>query len=164
LGAAGPTGASGTTGQGGVTAFGTGSVTVTGFAFADVPGLTTTFTVPATANGTVVYISTDGGVGPALTCTVASCSVLVDINIVVDGASVPHGGFQRLSCFDNAAVWQGPTAFWSMSQMLALAPGVHTVKVQARLAGSFNAPGGALVSSGDGTIIQGELSTLVINK
>jgi len=144
--------------------FGTGSLTVTGFTFADVPGLSTTITVPVTPNGTFVYISTDGGVGPALTCTVASCSVLVDISLMVDGVPMPHAGFQRISCFDNAAVWQGPTAFWSMSQVVTLAPGVHTIKVQARLAGSFNAPGGALVSAGDGTIIQGELSALVINK
>jgi len=163
-GATGATGPTGTTGQAGSTVFGTASLTVTAFTFADVPGLNTTVTVPSTPGGSFVYISTDGGVGPALTCTVASCSVIVDVTLVVDGATLPHAGFQRISCFDNAAVWQAPTAFWSMSQVLTLAPGAHTIRVQARLAGSFNAPGGALVSSGDGTIIQGELSALVINK
>jgi hypothetical protein len=51
-----------------------------------------------------------------------------------------------------------------MHQALNLAAGSHTFKVQARLAGSFNAPGGALVSAGDSTAIQGELTLLVLNK
>jgi len=144
--------------------FGTGSLTVTAFTFADVPGLNTVITVPATANGSFVYISTDGGVGPAFTCTVASCSVIVDVVLMVDGAPPAHAGLQRISCFDNAAIWQLPTAFWSMSQVINLAPGPHTIKVQARLAGSLNASGGAIVSAGDGTIIQGELTTLVLDK
>jgi hypothetical protein len=139
-------------------------LTTTGFTFADVPGLTATFTVPSAPAGSFVYIETDGGVAPALTCTVTSCSVIVDVRILVDGAQPAHGGFQRLSCFNNDANWQAPTAFWGIGQVLSLSPGVHTVKVQARLAGSFNAPGGALVSAGDGTTIQGSLNALVLNR
>jgi hypothetical protein len=139
-------------------------VTITAFTYADVPGLNTTITVPASPGGSFVYIETDGGVIPAITCTVPACSVIVDIQLIVDGAALAHGGFQRISCFNNAANWQAPSAFWSMGQVVNLSPGTHTIKVQTRLAGSNNAPGGALVSAGDGTIIQGGLNALVLNK
>jgi hypothetical protein len=160
----GPTGVTGTTGQTGTYVWGTAPLTVTAFVYADVPGLNTTITVPASPGGSFVYIETDGGIIPALTCTVTSCSVIVDVQLIVDGAPLTHGGLQRISCFNNAANWQGPTGFWGMGQVVTLAPGPHTIKVQARLAGSFQAPGGALVSAGDNTIIQGGLSALVLNR
>lgn len=159
----GATGATGTTGQSGTMVWGTSSLTVTNLTFADIPGLTATFTVPNSPAGSFVYISTDGGTIPAFNCAVADCSVIVDVQVVVDGAAAPvHGGFQRISAMNSG--WQNPTEFWGISQVLTLAPGAHTVKVQARLAGQRNTAGGALVSAGDASTIQGELNVLVLNR
>jgi hypothetical protein len=124
----------GPTGQDATSVYGTASLTVTTFTLVDIPGLTTTVTVPANS---VLYISTDGGVTLANTATVASASAQVDIALLIDGSVVPRGGFHRLSVFDNTAVWQDPIENWSMAVTAPLAPGNHTIKVQARLAGSF---------------------------
>ena len=150
----------GPTGQDAISAYGTGSLTTTTFTFADVPGLTTTVNVPANS---VLYISTDGGISPALTATSASTSVIVDVALFIDG-TVSRGGFTRVSVLDNGGVWQQPTGSWSLALTAPLTPGNHTIKVQARLAGSLNAPGGAIVSSGDSTILQGSLNVLTIAK
>ena len=163
-GQTGPAGLAGTTGQSALTVFGTSSLSASAFVFADVPGLTQIITVPATVNGSIVYISTDGGVTPGSGCQLSSCSVVVDVSLKVDGLPLPHGAFQRVSVFDNAAVWPGPTGSWGIAQAVPLGPGSHTISVIARLAGQFNGGGLGLVSGGDGTITQGELSVLILNK
>jgi hypothetical protein len=169
-GATGPTGATGVTGatgapgggptgQDAVTAYGTGSLTTTSFTFASVPGLSATVNVPANS---VMYLSTNGGITFAQAASSASASVIVDVVLEVDGSVLPHGAFQRVSVLDNAAEWTSPTGNWSMAQTVTLSPGTHTISVLARLSGSLDAPGGALVSGGDNTVLQGALNVLTI--
>ena len=148
----------GPTGQNAVTAYGTGALATT-FTLADVPGLSTTVNVPANS---VLYISTEGGARgndghrSERQRGCGHCAPLVDGNIV------PRGGFRRVYALDNAAVWQDPVESWSLALTAPLAPGNHTIRVQARLAGSFNSPGGAIVSAGDGTLLQGTLNVVTI--
>jgi hypothetical protein len=164
IGPTGATGPTGTTGQTGATVFGTGEFNITSFTFANVPGLTTMITVPVTANGSFVYIESDGGVAFATMCTNARCSIIADVQLLVDGAPLPHGGFQRISCLDNTAIWVDVSTYWSMAQVVSLAPGTHTITVQARLNNSLFQPLGGVVSGGDGDVLQGELTALVLNQ
>jgi hypothetical protein len=143
--------------------FGTAGLVLTTTTFTGVPGLTTTVKVPVTANGSVVYIETDGGVGVPNACGNSACLVIVDVEIVVDGAPLPHGGYQRIVTQANDAVFAAPTAYWSMAQAVSLAAGTHSITVEASLVGTFAEPG-ALVSGGDASVLQGELTALVVNK
>jgi hypothetical protein len=121
-------------------------------------------TVPVTPNGSFVYIHTDGGVGFFTVCTSNRCSVVVDVQLIVDGAPLPHGGFQRIMALDNATIWADVFAYWSMNQVAILAPGSHTITVQARLNNANFQPLGGVVSGADGDVKQGELTALVLNQ
>jgi hypothetical protein len=141
------------------TVFGTAGVDVSSSAFTDVPGLTANLNV--TSSG-LVFISTDGGVG--ITCGTANCAAQVDVAVVVDGTPLPRGAFERLFVADNGAVVQEPTAYWSMSQAIPFATGSHQIKVQARLFSSTNTGGSATVSGGDGAVLQGALTVLILKR
>src|SRR3954447_20212004 len=72
----------GLSGQDAITAVGTGSLIATTSNFVQVPGLRATVNVPADS---ILYISTDGGIGFAVAATTASASVAVDVVLKVDG-------------------------------------------------------------------------------
>ena len=122
-------------------------------AFTTVPGLSQTIVVPANA---VVYISTDGGI---LTDSInANAGSTVDVVITLDGFFLANSGFRRLSTSHELS--GGGFTQWSAAQVLSVSPGSHTITVQARLA-----EGAAARVSGDFTsVLQGQLTTLIINR
>jgi hypothetical protein len=156
-GAAGTPGTAGTTGQLGNGVFGTATLTVTPTTVATlIPGLTTTVDVPANS---VVMISTDGGV--ATTSTAATGFSTVDVVIAVDGALLANGGYKRIIAANTTGI-TGVFAPWSMSAVVTLAPGLHTIQVQA--AGTGGASANATLSGDATNVNQGSLSVLVLKK
>jgi hypothetical protein len=153
----GQNGAAGTTGQLGVGAFGTAALTVVGTSttFALVPGLTTTIDVPAAS---VVMIATDGGV--ATTSTAATGFSQVDIVVLIDGALPPNGGYKRVIAANTTGI-TGVFAPWSMSVVVTLAAGSHTIEVQA---GGTAQGANATVSGDVNSVNQGSLSVLVLKQ
>ena len=147
-GPSGATGPAGTTGQSAQTAFGTGSLWVS-TDFARVPGLSLTVTVPADA---VVYVSTDGGVA----FSGANGSATADVAVFVNGVRT-QGGMRRVS----VAAGTTDVSTWSVSVSVPLAAGTHTVDVRSRFGSGV---GSVFVSAADGTVLQGELTVLVLKK
>jgi len=150
-------GSSLTLGQSGVMVTGTTALTVTNAttALTLIPGLSTTITV---SGQTMVYIQTNGGVNT--TATTSTGGSALDIGILVDGAVLAAGGYQRIYADNptaNATVTNW-VANWNTSVLLTLAAGSHTIEVDAvYVAGST-----ATVSGGSGAIKQGTLSVMVL--
>jgi hypothetical protein len=156
-----PTGGSATTGQNSVSLFGSEGVS---FPFMHgggesltlpVPGLSTTIDVPANS---VTIVSTDGGAhlfGPSA----AALGVVVDIKILIDGASPPGSGWRRISAVNNGL----PDAFanWSMQLSVGLTPGLHTIEVEAQV---IVANGNVDVSGGPGSLRQGVLTVTTLKR
>ena len=131
------------------------SVTSTTTALTLIPGLTTTITVPTQ---TMVYIQTNGGVNT--TATTSTGGSALDVAILVDGAVLAAGGYQRIYADNptaNATVTNW-VANWNTSVILTLSAGSHTVQVSAvYVAGST-----ATVSGGAGAIKQGTLTIMIL--
>ncbi len=155
-GPAGPTGPAGTTGQAGSAVYGTGSLTVTpATANTLIPGLTTTVTVPSNA---VVLLLTDRG----LTTTSASTTGLsvVGVALYVDGAIVPSGGYQRV-VEANTGGYTSMTSSWSLSYVVTVSAGSHTLSVRATGVGASGASNANV--SGDATSAnQGSLRVVLL--
>jgi hypothetical protein len=126
-----------------------------GGAFTLVPGLTQTFSVPANAR---VYVASNGG--SVTNSGTANNGSILDVALSVDGGnpevdSLPDF-FQRMTAANAANV--GGFEYWSMSGVVALAPGTHTVSIQSRLiAGSA-----ATVSGDANSTLQGSLTILIL--
>ena len=120
-----------------------------------IPGLSTTITVPTQ---TMVYIQTNGGVNT--TATTSTGGSALDVAILVDGAVLAAGGYQRIYADNptgNATVTNW-VANWNTSVILTLSAGSHTVQVSAvYVAGST-----ATVSGGAGAIKQGTLTVMIL--
>jgi hypothetical protein len=156
-GAAGTPGAPGTTGQLGSGVFGTAALTVTPTTvLTGIPGLSTTVNVPAAS---VVMIATDGGV--ATTATVATGFSTVDVVILVDGALPPVGGGYKRIIAANTTGITGVFLPWSMSVVVSLAAGNHTISVGAL---GTNSGSNATVSGDVNSVNQGSLSVLVLKQ
>lgn len=152
-GAPGLQGDPGTTGQNATSVFGTTALEVPpGNGFTVVPGLSTSLTVPTDS---VLYLATDGGVQSASTTT----PTVVDVAIIVDGSLTPAGAYRRISI--PAATTTG-FATWGMSLALPLTAGTHTVDV--RVASVAGITIGAKVSGDATTVLQGELTAIVLKK
>lgn len=122
--------------------YGTGSLTAaTANSFVLVPGLTQTLTVPA---GYSAYMLSEGGL--VTTSTATNGYSLVDVVLMVDGAIVPNGGYNRIAAANTTGVI-GISNRWSMSLRVPLSAGSHTFAVQA----TFNAGTAAATVSGNNT-------------
>jgi hypothetical protein len=125
--------------------------------FVPVPGLTVTFDVPQNAE---VYLATDG----ALSTTSLSVTGFsaVDIAFSIDGsdpAIIDNAGIRRVVAANTSGVAR-MAAPWSLGKALALTAGTHTVQVWTRLfAGSA-----AMVSGANGTVLQGQVTAIIVKK
>jgi len=161
-GPAGPTGAtgpSGTTGQSASVAFGSSGLTITPATTTQtlIPGLTQTVTVPS---GASVYVSSVGSLQTA--SATANALSAVDVFLVIDGNIVANGGYQRVVAMNTASGLSLP-ASWSLSQVLALSAGSHTIAVRAvgvSLAGAVD----ATVSGNNTSPNQGTLNVVIIRQ
>jgi hypothetical protein len=152
-GAVGATGATGTAGQNSTSYFTTGALTlnstVTGLTY--VTGFPVTITVPA---GCKTLISADIGLaGTSAAITTA------DVSLIVDGAPLTNGGYQRQQVNSTAP---GVIAVYSFSQAMVLTAGTHTVGI----AGAWVSTGASTATlGGDNTsVLQGELTVTFINQ
>ena len=122
-----------------------------------IPGLSTTITV---GSQTMVYIQTNGGVNTTATTTTGGSAL--DVALVVDGAILPEGGYQRMYADNPTGVGAGNVtnwvANWNMSVILTLSPGTHTIEVDAVYVQGSN----ATVSGITGSIKQGTLTIMVL--
>jgi len=138
--------------------YGTGpvllSTTATGFTL--IPGLSTTITVPTDS---FVYIATDGGV--ATTALEDDDGSVVDVALVVDNALPPSGGgYAQLAVANSPALPVFMSQRWSMSVIMQLSAGTHTIDVRART--TYGADANV---SGDGTSVsQGSLNVVVLKR
>ncbi len=142
--------------QSGTSVFGTGTViigSISGFQL--VPGLTLTLT---TTSNEFVYVSTDGGVQNLSNS--ASGFSLDDVVIAVDGAFAGLGGPEEVSTLNNGGIINNVSP-WSLSEVIPLAPGTHTVAVYVGGGGSGSE---ALVSGFPNSSQQGRLTALVLDK
>jgi hypothetical protein len=151
ISATGDGGVGNTTGQLAASTYGTATVSP-GAAFALVPGLSQTITVPSNSR---VIIATDGGIQTSSAATTGVSRV--DIAIVVDGSIVPNGGYRRVI----AANTDGNTstiAYWAQQVTVELPAGNHTVTVQSALQSGSS----AAVSGNNTSVMQGVLNVTVI--
>jgi collagen triple helix repeat protein len=159
-GATGATGPAGTTGQNATAVYGTAGLLVTSATFTVLPGLTQTIIVPANS---VLYISTDGG---AVTQSQAATAVsVVDVALFVDGSLTANAAYRRLVIANSSGGPSGTVGQivnWSFSDTLALAPGTHTIHVAAALAANGTSNSNAIVSGDNTTVLQGQLSIVVV--
>jgi hypothetical protein len=89
----------------------------------------------------------------------------VDVRLVVDGGQLAGGGLQRIvSKNDPPGIGY---RYWSMSSTLSLSPGPHTIQVEARLSGTtgnFAGNAAATVSGDSSSVLQGQLSVLILRQ
>ena len=123
--------------------------------FVDVPNLTQTITVPE--GGGVVLIATDGGVVSSST----TISAFVDVRLNID--NVPMVGGLRRICVEGTSSTDEPHAAWSMTRVVSLPAGSHTIKVQAAKVSSVDSTG-SIVSGPTGSAYQGSLSVSLIKQ
>lgn len=146
----------GTAGQAGVSVFGSSSLTVAPTSGqTTIPGLTTNISVP---NAAVVYVSTNGGI--STTSASSSGLSVVDIFLIVDGAIVANGGYQRVVAANTAGIANNTQA-WSTSLVVPVSAGMHTIAVRAlgvNVAGAVD----ATVSGNNTSANQGTLSVIVL--
>jgi collagen triple helix repeat protein len=161
----GSNGTGGTTGQDSTTVFGTAALNATTANHTLLPGLSQTITVPPNAK---VYVSADGGFAPA-TSTPDAISV-VDIDLVVDNQLVANAGYRR-GAAKNQSVTNGAVTVtigfvnWAFSTSLSLPAGTHTIAVEGGLtagAGSLVSPTGATISGNSSSVLQGQLTVVIL--
>lgn len=146
-------------GQTTFSAFGTSTLVInnTTTTFTIVPGLTQTFTVPTNCS---VYVLTTGGIGNT---NGSNYSFTTDFSIFVDGVGLTQGGYGRVNTFNPATTNAGFTnTTWSISTILNLSAGSHTIDLRVVYRNTSNAAQGASVSSPLGSVRQGELYIMVI--
>ena len=146
-------------GQSGIMVTGTSQLNLTSAttALTLIPGLSTTISV---SGQTMVYIQTNGGVNTLATSTVGGTAL--DIAILVDGAVLAAGGYQRMYADNPTGVGAGNVtnwvANWNTSVLLTLAAGSHTIEVDA----VFVQGSSASVSGIANSIKQGTLTVMVL--
>lgn len=144
----GETGPAGTTGQDATTVFSIPPGITLINSCALIPGMIVAVDVPSNA---VVFVSADGGVGLN---SGMSTNALVEFRFVVDGVALSP---QRRLTVSNTQLIVPGYASWSLSRVLALSPGPHTVAVCGqRFDGAFAFTGGFTT--------QGELTVMLLKK
>jgi hypothetical protein len=83
----------------------------------------------------------------------------VDVIIAVDGAFTPAGGYRRVTA--PAATTEGYGA-WSLALSLTLSAGTHTVDVRVASVAGVTTP--MRVSGDVTTVLQGELTAIILKK
>src|SRR5205823_4854679 len=100
--------------------------------------------------------------------TSASGYSSTDIALVVDGSTLTSGFYRRVQCVNNTNVVTGNTAGascgWSISGMIALSAGTHTIEVDAVFTGGLNGSTSANVSGNSTTDRQGELTVVLLKQ
>lgn len=138
----------------GTSALGISNATTT---FTVVPGLTQTLTVPTNCS---VYVVTTGGIGNT---NGTNYSFTADFAIFVDGVGLTQGGYGRVNTFNPATTNAAFTnTTWSISTILNLSAGSHTIDLRVVYRNTSNAAQGASVSSVPGNVRQGELYVIII--
>lgn len=150
-------GTAGTTGQAAASVYGSSVVVITPTTSTQtqIPGLTTTITVPA---GSVIYISSVGGLQTASSSSVGVSGV--DVFLTIDGTIVANGGYQRVIAANTSGV-VNKISSWSLSQVVTLSAGSHVLAVKAVGLNTANAPK-AGVSGNNTSPNQGTLSYIII--
>jgi hypothetical protein len=114
-----------------------------------IPGMIVTVDVPSNA---VVFVSADAGV--ALNVPTSShTNAQVEFRLVLDGVALNPQ--RRLTVSNTPAITMAFTS-WSLSRVLALSPGLHTVAVCGQRTGEFAFTGGLTT--------QGELTVMLLKK
>ena len=143
-------------GQSAITFFGSASLTITpASGYNVVPGLSTSITVSSNQS---VFVSSDGGIATTSAATAGFSEV--DIAVIVDGNLVPDGGYQRHFILNNTGV-TGVSGQWSLSLVLTLAPGTHTVAVYAAGTGLGS---NAIVSGNTANVNQAEMTVVMLKQ
>ena len=146
-------------GQTTFSAFGTSALGIsnTTTTFTLVPGLTQTLTVPTNCS---VYVVTTGGIGNT---NGTNYSFTADFSIFVDGVGLSQGGYGRVNTFNPVTTNVAFTnTTWSISTILNLSAGSHTIDLRVVYRNTSNAAQGASVSSVPGNVRQGELYVIII--
>ena len=144
-------------GQDATTVFGTSQLSLCcpNSLFNLIPGLTQTVTVPANST---LYISTDGGMQ---TSAPADGFSSVEVAIHVNGVPVINGGFRKLMALNTSTI-TGVIENWSFGTAVTLSAGVHTIDVRARGQAPIN--GNALVSGDSTSVLQGQLTVIIVKR
>ena len=122
-----------------------------------VPGLSQTFTVPSNCS---VYVFSTGGIGNT---NGSSYTFTSYVGIFVDGSLQTDGGFNHINTMNPNTINVAFTnTTWSLSSILNLSVGSHTVDIRARYVNTSNAGQGAAVSGVSGNSRQGELYIIII--
>jgi hypothetical protein len=146
-------------GQTTFSAFGTAALGIsnTTTTFTVVPGLTQTFTVPTNCS---VYVLTTGGIGNT---NGSNYTFTADFSIFVDGVGLAQGGYGRVNTYNPANTNVNYTnTTWSISTILNLSAGSHTIDLRVVYRNTSNVNQGASVSSIPGNVRQGELYIMII--
>jgi hypothetical protein len=139
--------------------YGTAGVLITPVSpFTVLPGLTQTIIVP---NNSVLYISSDGGA--QTTSSATNGFSLVDVALFVDGSLRANADYRRLVIANSTGI-VNVFVNWSFSDSLALPPGSHTILVAAAGTAILTGSANATVSGGPGSVLQGQLSIVVVNR
>lgn len=154
----GATGPSGTAGQAVYAAWGNATMNITPTSatnppFQQIPGLSTTVTVPANS---AVLVSTYGGIQTQ--GTLERDYSAVDIALHVNGAVPPQGAWQRVTAANTTGLTR-TLAYWHITTVVSLPAGTHTFTVRAR-----PSSGGVAASVGgdNTTVTQPELNVTVL--
>ena len=122
-----------------------------------VPGLSQTFTVPSNCS---VYVSSTGGVGNTNGSNYTFTSY---VGIFVDGSLQTDGGFNHINTMNPNTINVAFTnTVWSLSSILNLSAGSHTIDIRARYVNTSTAAQGSTVSGISGNPRQGELYIMII--
>jgi hypothetical protein len=122
-----------------------------------VPGLSQTFTVPSNCS---VYVISTGGIGNTNGSNYTFTSY---VGIFVDGSLQTDGGFNHINTMNpNTLNVVFTNTTWSVSSILNLSQGVHTVDIRARYVNTSTAAQGATVSGISGNSRQGELYIMIV--
>jgi hypothetical protein len=120
-----------------------------------VPGVSWTLEVPANS---VVVVAADGGIE---TSSAASTGFsIIDMALAVDGSFPLNPPFKRVIAANTTGLVQ-VIANWSFTQALTLPPGVHTLQVFTRGAGSGTS---AIVSGDSSSVLQVKMTVTVLNQ
>jgi hypothetical protein len=154
-GATGATGPAGTAGQAGTAVFGSAGIIVTAASGPTlIPGLTTTIVVPA---GSVVLLTSEGAISTA--SAVATGFSMIDVFLVVDGAFLVNGGYQRVVAANTTGI-TFMISPWSLSQVVPITAGSHTFSVFT--SGTGGASANATVSGNNTSVLQGTLNVVIL--
>lgn len=140
------------------TVVGTGSINVTSSmtSFTVIPGLSQTLNVPANS---VVLICADGGVQTSSQGSASGVS-RVDIALFIDGVQHVGGAYKRVTAANTGGVQSNNIANWEFTVATTLPAGSHTFHVGV----AFNGGVTAVVSGGNGSVLQSALTVVILKQ